>query len=182
MTADGEAFAAGILEALPALAAVLTPSPSSYLRLQPSHWAGVYACWGQETRESAIRLVSGMTGNRDRAANLEVKCADLAANPYLALAGLIRSGSDGIARGLRLPDEITGDPSRFGPEEAQRRGIHRLPTSLPEAVAAFQASAVMQETYGPLIADAVVTVRRGEAARAEGLSADDVAAAYRWVY
>ena len=28
----------------------------SYERLQPSHWAGVYACWGNENREAALRL------------------------------------------------------------------------------------------------------------------------------
>ncbi len=182
MTPHGEAFVAGVLDALPGLAAVVTPSPASYLRLQPSHWAGVYACWGHETRETALRLVSGMVGNRERAANLEVKCADLAANPYLALAGLVGAGLDGVARGLTLPEEVSGDPSRFDPDEAQRRGIRRLPTTLPDAVAAFRASPVLRATYGELIADAVVTVREGEAARAERLSPDDIATAYRWVY
>jgi len=182
MTATGEAFVAGVLAALPALAAVVTPSPSSYLRLQPSHWAGVYACWGHETRESAIRLVSGMVGNRERAANLEVKCADLAANPYLALAGLVGAGRDGVARGLTLPEEITGDPSGLDAGEAERRGIHRLPTTLDQAVAEFVANPLMPAVFGELIADAVVAVRRGEAARVTGLSAADVASAYRWVY
>ena len=182
MTGAGEAFVAGVLDALPALAAVVTPSPSSYLRLQPSHWAGVYACWGHETRESAIRLVSGMIGNRERAANLEVKCADLAANPYLALAGLVGAGRDGIARGLTLPEEITGDPSALSPDEARQRGINRLPTTLEQAVAEFVANPLMAATFGELIADAVVAVRRGEAARVVGLTEVDIATAYRWVY
>ena len=38
-----------------------------------------------------------MVGNRERAANLEVKCADLAANPYLLIAGVLAAGLDGIA-------------------------------------------------------------------------------------
>jgi glutamine synthetase len=182
MTQHGEAFVAGVVDALPGLAAVVTPSPSSFLRLQPSHWAGVYACWGHETRETAVRLVSGMVGHRERAANLEVKCADLAANPYLALAGLVGAGRDGIARGLTLPEEVSGDPSRFDPDEAQRRGIRRMPTTLTDAVAAFRTSPVLRATYGELIADAVVAVREGEAARAERLGPEDVATAYRWVY
>jgi glutamine synthetase len=182
MTAEGEAFAAGILDALPALAAITTPSPASYLRLQPSHWAGIYACWGHETRESALRMVTGMTGDQARAANIEVKCADLAANPYLLLTSLVVAGLDGIGRRLALPEEITGDPARFGDVEAGRRGIHRLPASLPEAVEAFAASPLPKGALGDLVVDAVLAVRRGEAARAEGLDPAAVAEAYRWVY
>src|SRR3954469_8948628 len=111
MTAEGDAFVSGVLDALPALAAVTTPSPASYLRLQPSHWAGIYACWGHETRESALRGVTGMAGNRERAAKLEVKCAALPATPYLLIAGVLAAGLDGIGRALTLPEEITGDPA-----------------------------------------------------------------------
>ena len=38
LTAEGEAFAGGIFEGLPALTAVGAPSAASYLRLVPSHW------------------------------------------------------------------------------------------------------------------------------------------------
>jgi glutamine synthetase len=182
MTAEGEAFVAGVLDALPVLAAITTPSPASYLRLQPSHWAGVYACWGHETRESALRVVTGMVGNRERAANLEVKCADLAANPYLLVAGVLAAGLDGTARSLTLPEEITGDPAALEPAEAEKRGIRRLPTSLPEAIAAFAGSPLPAAAYGDLIVDAVLAVRRGEAARCVGLDPGAVAEAYRWVY
>jgi glutamine synthetase len=182
MTGDGEAFTAGILGALPPLAAIATPSPASYLRLQPSRWAGVYACWGHETREAAVRVVTGTIGERERAANLEVKCVDLAANPYLLLTGLLAAGLDGIGRGLKLPEEITGDPARLDGDEALRRGIRRLPTSLPEAVAEFEADPLLRRTFGELVVDAVLAVRRGEAARVEGFQPAAVAEVYRWVY
>jgi glutamine synthetase len=182
MSADGEAFAAGVLDALPALAAITTPSPSSYLRLQPSAWAGIYAVWGHETREAALRVITGTTGDQEQAANLEVKCADLAANPYLLLTGLVAAGLDGLERKLVLPEEITGDPSRFGADEAQAKGVRRLPTSLEEALAAFTASPLPEKAFGEYLVDAVVAVRKGEAARVEGLSPAEVAEAYRWVY
>jgi glutamine synthetase len=182
LTPDGEAFIAGILAELPALSAVSTPSPSSYLRLVPSHWAGAFAVWGHETRESALRLVTGMVGQRDRAANIEVKCADLAANPYLLLASLIAAGLAGIDERRSLPEEITGDPARFDAEEQQRRGIRRLPQSLGEATDAFAGSALLKAALGSVLHDAVVAVRRGESARTADLEPDDVAAAYRWVY
>ena len=47
---EGEAFLAGVLEHLPALTAIGAPSGVSYYRLEPSRWAGVYACWGNENR------------------------------------------------------------------------------------------------------------------------------------
>ena len=182
LTTDAESFTAGILRELPALAAVATPSPSSYLRLVPSHWAGAYAAWGRETRETALRLVTGMVGHRDRSANLEVKAVDLAANPYLLLASLLAAGLAGLADGEHLPEEVSGDPARFDADELERRGVRRLPQSLDEATDAFTASEVLRTALGPVLHDAVVAVRRGESARTAGLEPEAVAAAYRWVY
>ena len=182
LTPDGEAFTAGILAALPELAALATPSPVSFLRLQPSHWAGVYACWGRENREAAVRLVTGMAADPAGPANLEVKCGDLAANPYLLLSGLLAAGLDGLKRGLSLPAEVTGDPAALPESERDRLGIRRIPRTLTEAVEHFAASKLLQDELGTLLHDAVVAVRRGETARMAGLDDDAIAAAYRWVY
>ncbi|MCX4766466.1 glutamine synthetase family protein [Streptomyces sp. NBC_01275] len=182
LTADAEAFAAGVLARLPALTAVTAPSPASYLRLKPSQWAGVFTAWGLETRECALRLVRGTAGRRAEQANLEVKPVDLAANPYLALGCLIAAGLDGLASAAALPEETTGDPARLGPEKAAARGVRRLPTSLPEAVARFRADEVLRTALGPVLADAVTAVRQGESVGVEGLDDERVAAAYRWRY
>ena len=182
MTADAAGFVAGIVEQLPALAALLTPSPSSYLRMQPSHWAGVYAVWGHENREAAVRVVTGRIGDRDRAANLEVKCVDLAANPYLALAGVIAAGLDGLRRRPEPGPPVSGDPAALDEAERHRRGIRRLPRTLPEAVDAFAASSLLRDALGDVLADAVVAVRRGEHARVQRLSPEAITEAYRWVY
>ncbi|MGW0994561.1 glutamine synthetase family protein [Streptomyces sp. NPDC002520] len=182
MTGEAESFAAGVLARLPALTAVTAPSPASYLRLRPSQWAGVFTAWGRETREAALRVVTGTTGRRDQDANLEIKPVDLAANPYLALGCVIAAGLDGIAGALRLPQEITGDPARFGAQEAAALGVRRLPVSLPEAVEEFRADQVLRAALGPVLADAVSAVRLGEAAAVDGLDDAGVAAAYRWKY
>ncbi|WND33653.1 glutamine synthetase family protein [Streptomyces sp. BB1-1-1] len=182
MTAEAESFVAGVLDHLPALTAMTAPSPASHLRLRPSQWAGVFTAWGRETREAALRIVTGTTGVRDRAANLEVKPVDLAANPYLALASVIACGLDGLASSASLPAEITGDPARFDAAEASARGVRRLPVSLAESVEAFRADDVLRTALGPVLADAVTAVRRGEIAAVDGLDDDRVAAAYRWKY
>lgn len=182
MTADAEAFAAGVLAHLPALTAVTAPSPASHLRLKPSQWAGVFTAWGLETRETAVRLVRGTAGRRAEQANLEVKPVDLAANPYLALGCLIAAGLDGLASGAVLPEETTGDPARLDAGQAAARGVRRLPTSLGEAVAEFREDEVLRTALGPVLADAVIAVRRGEIEAVDGLDDERVAAAYRWKY
>ncbi|MEV0182721.1 glutamine synthetase family protein [Streptomyces sp. NPDC050625] len=182
MTAEAESFVAGVLARLPALTAVTAPSPASYLRLRPSQWAGVFTAWGRETREAALRVVTGTAGRQEESANLEVKPVDLAANPYLALGCVIAAGLDGVAAAAPLPEEITGDPARFGAEEAAARGVHRLPVSLKEAVERFRGDEVLRAALGPVLADAVTAVRLGEAAAVEGLDDARVAAAYRWKY
>ncbi|MGW6542631.1 glutamine synthetase [Streptomyces massasporeus] len=182
MTAEAESFTAGILAHLPALTAVTAPSPASRLRLRPSQWAGVFTAWGRETRETALRVVTGTAGLRDRAANLEIKPVDLAANPYLAIGSLIAAGLDGLTSSAALPDETTGDPAHLGEAEAAARGVCRLPDSLERAVEAFREDEVLRTALGPVLADAVVAVRRGEQASVAGLDDDQVAAAYRWRY
>jgi glutamine synthetase len=182
LTAGGEAMAAGVLDLLPALLGIGAPAPASYLRLVPSHWAGAFACWGHETREAALRLVTGNAGLENSAANLEVKCFDLAANPYLLVGALIAACLDGLDRRAQLPPPITGDPARFSGDELAARGIRRLPTTLDEATSAFAAAAVLRAALGDMLADAVLAVRRAEADRFRDAGPEDVVAAVRWVY
>ncbi|PZS25400.1 MAG: glutamine synthetase, partial [Pseudonocardiales bacterium] len=182
MAEEGEAFAAGILAVLPALCAVGAPTPASYLRLVPSHWAGAFACWGRETRESAMRFVTGLAGTEKDAANFEVKSFDLAANPYLVVGALIAAGLRGVRDALTLPAEVTGDPARFSEEELAEMGVRRLPTSLDAAIDEFAACYFLREEMGKTLADAVLAVRRAEAERFRDAAPEDVAAALRWVF
>jgi glutamine synthetase len=182
LTPDGEAFIAGVLSHLPALLAIGAPSVASYLRLVPSHWAGVFAAWGLETRETALRFVTGNAGTESSAANLEVKCFDLAANPYLLVGALIAAALDGLGEQRRLPPPVTGDPARFSAAELDERGVRRLPTSLTEATDALAASTVLRAELGDTLADAIVAVRRAEEERFAGVTPEEVAAALRWVY
>ncbi|WP_127508454.1 glutamine synthetase family protein [Actinoplanes solisilvae] len=161
---EGGLMAGGILAHLRALLAVGAPTPASYLRLVPSRWAGAFACWGVETREAALRYVPSP-------ANLEVKCFDLTANPYLLVGALIAAALDSHP----LPSPVTGDPVRL-PDAP------RLPASLDEAVDAFVADDVLREALGPVLADGIAAVRRGEVARFRDATPPQIAAALRWVY
>jgi glutamine synthetase len=184
LTGEGEAFIAGLLSALPALCAIGAPSVASYLRLVPSRWAGSYACWGHETREAAIRLVADASPAQRaaQAANVEVKCFDLAANPYLVAGSLIAAGLAGVAEGAELPPEIHGDPATWPPGELARLGVSRLPCSLDEATDALAACATLREAMGSVLSDAIIAVRRAEVDLLGGRTPAEVAAATRWIY
>jgi glutamine synthetase len=177
---DGEAFAGGILAALPALTGVGSPSVASYLRLVPSHWAGVFQCWGQENREAALRLVTGSAGEQGARANLEVKCFDLAANPYLVTGSLIAAGLAGLDAGSELPEEIAGDPAALPPGELDRLGVRRLPQSLPEAARHLGDNAVLREAMGDPLFEAFLAVRWAEVDLFRGATPDEIAARTRW--
>ncbi|MGI8994210.1 MAG: glutamine synthetase, partial [Nocardioidaceae bacterium] len=182
LTDTAESFSAGVLTRLPALLALGAPSPVSYLRLVPSHWAGVYACWGLENREAAMRMVTGSTGSEAHAANMEVKCFDLLANPYLLLSGLVASGLAGLVDGARLPEPIDVDPAALGEDILAGRDIKRLPTSLREALDAFRADTTLTKAFGPALVASIAAVRESELALFEGASEEDLAAATRWAH
>ncbi len=182
LSADGEAFSAGVLRHLSALLALGAPGVASYLRLVPQHWAGAYACWGLENREAAMRMVTGSTGSHSWAANMEVKCFDLLANPYLVLAGLLAAGADGMAAGAELPDPVDVDPAALDVQVLEQRGIHRLPTTLREAVDAFAEDPVLGEAFGRPLVDAILAVRESEMELLDGATPEAVAAATRWVH
>src|SRR6266581_8505937 len=148
LTGDGEAFLGGILAAFPALAAIGAPSVASYLRLVPSHWAGAFQCWGRENREAALRLVTGSSGEQDTRANLEIKCFDLAANPYLVVGSLLAAGLAGLRSGGTLPPETSGNPAGVPAGDLADPGARRLPRSLGEATGHLERAAVLREAMG----------------------------------
>jgi glutamine synthetase len=182
LTADGEAFSAGTLEHLPALLALGAPGVASYLRLVPQHWAGAYACWGLENREAAMRMVTGSTGSVEWAANMEVKCFDLLANPYLAMAGVLAAGAAGIERSATLPDPVDVDPAALSEDVLEGRGVRRLPTSLREATDLFAADETLRAALGGPLVDSLLAVRESEIELFEGASPEEVAAASRWAH
>jgi glutamine synthetase len=182
LTGEAESFIAGVLERLPALLAVGAPSVASYLRLVPSHWAGAYACWGLENREAALRLVTGSAGEEDRAANIELKCADQAANPYLLVAAVLAAGMAGMHGGARLPEPVQVNPATLSDAERAARGVDRLPTALSDAVDAFAADSVLSGAFGAELTETLIAVRRAEIARFAGADPGRIIAATRWVY
>jgi glutamine synthetase len=127
-----------------------------------------------------LRFITGPSGVRSHSANLEVKCFDGAANPYLALAALLAAGSAGISTGATLPEPVDVDPAGLDESERERRGIKALPSSLDESLAAFESDPVLRDALGEALVDTVAVVRRGEIALFENSSPEEIATATRW--
>lgn len=168
LTSAGESFLAGVLRELPALVAIGAGHPVSFLRLQPSRWAGIWHAWGHETRETALRLITG------KSANAELKCFDGTANPYLLVGAVLAAGLSGVIAELRLPGPVAGDPANGDGT------VPRLPASTDEAVAALETSFVLAAALGPELHDAILTMRRAEAERCSALDAVALTSAVRW--
>jgi glutamine synthetase len=172
LSATGRAFLAGVLEHLPALAAITVPSRNSYRRLEPHFWAGAFRVWGYENREAAVRVTRARDGG---AARLELKTCDATANPYLALGALIAAGLDGIRRKLEPPAEVTIDPGHLPEDERRRLGIDRLPQSLGQALDALARDQVLLGSLGPARSRAYLAVKLMEWEALRDLSlADEV--------
>lgn len=151
-----EAFCAGLLHHLPAMAAVTAPSAASYYRLRPGRWAPTTADLGVQDRGSAVRVCPVHATAHDSAArqfNVEFRVADAAASPYLALGALAWAGLDGLRQRRRLADHLPAP----------------LPASLPAALDAFAASPAAAEWFGPVFRDVYLRFKRAELRALAGL-------------
>jgi len=160
LTATGYAWIGGLLEHLQGLCALTIPSVNSYQRLRPHYWAGAYACYGRNNREAAVRVITPRRGPESM--NMELKTVDGSANPYLALAGVIAAGLDGLRRHLHPGEPIDSDPGLLSDADRTRRHITPVPGTLETALDALARDTVLLDALGVPLARSYMAVRRGE--------------------
>ena len=168
---DAGAFISGILDHLPALAAVTIPSKNSYRRIRPHLWAGAFRSWGHQNREAAVRVSKNKAGTR--ASRFELKTVDATANPFMALGAFIAAGLDGLRRNLALPQEVDTDPGLMPEDQRKARGIDLLPQNLGESIAALRNDGVLLNAMGPDLAKSYVAVRQNEWDNLKDLSLEE---------
>jgi glutamine synthetase len=120
-------FVGGLLAHAPALQALIGPTVNSYKRTgvrttrSGASWApSLTPTYGGNDRTHFVRIPDD---NR-----IELRGVDGSASPYLAMAGSLAAGLDGIARALDPDSGVEG----------------MLPTTLLEAVAAFEQDPVLR--------------------------------------
>ena len=155
-------FTAGILAHLPALLALTAPTTNSYKRFVERCWGSCYVCWGPDNREATVRAVSSFRGREESSLNLEYKPADPTCNPYLALAGILCAGLDGVDRRLEPPPAILTDPALLSADERKAAGVNSYPHDLEAAVSALEADEVLRGALGESRILDYATMKRAE--------------------
>ncbi|WP_390407110.1 glutamine synthetase family protein [Lacticaseibacillus jixiensis] len=182
LSAVGRHFIGGMLAHIQGLLALTCASVNSYQRLQPGHWSSAYATFGQDNREAAIRVPSSFWGDAANGANVELKASDATANPYMALAGILAAGLDGIRRELEPTTPVDVDPAQLSAERREELGVHRLPTNLQEALDALAADPLFTQVFSARTIDAYVKVKHAEVTHFANMAPEAIAAEHRDLY
>lgn len=137
-------FIAGIMEHIHGMTAITNPLVNSYKRLVPGYEAPVYVAWSATNRSPLIRIPA----SRGAGSRIELRCADPAANPYLALAVCLEAGLDGIKRKLTPPASVDGNIFEMTEEERKEHGIECLADNLYDAVKGLEKDEFIKDVLG----------------------------------
>ena len=153
----GYRFLAGVLHAAEPLAAIFNPTVNSYKRLDApvtlsgAAWSPNAVSYSGNNRTHMIRI--------PEPGRFELRLMDGAVNPYLAQAGILMAGLDGIENerepGRRL------DVNMY--EEGRRlRRLRRLPANLLDAVRLLDKSRLVRDGLGDELVSAYVKLKLDE--------------------
>jgi glutamine synthetase len=140
-------FLAGQLLHARSLSAVVAPTVNSYKRLVSGFEAPVYVCWAQINRSALIRIPRYSPG-REKSTRLELRCPDPSCNPYLAFAAMLKTGLDGIKKGLTPPPPVEEDVFEMDASRLKELKIETLPFSIKRAVEELEKDSVIKEALG----------------------------------
>ena len=131
----GKNFIAGQIKHLRELSLLFAPNINSYKRYVPGSFAPTAIRWGRDNRTCALRLVG-----HGQSLRLENRVPGGDVNPYLAVAGIIAAGLDGVKNKLKLEDAFTGN--------AYDSDSPRVPATMLEAQTLWAGSSWVKEVFG----------------------------------
>lgn len=155
-------YIAGLLKYAPEYCLVTNQYVNSYKRLVSGDEAPSYLSWARNNRSTLVR-VPGYRPHRADACRVELRSPDPAANPYLAFAVMLAAGLAGIEEELEVPAPVE-DTNLFEHSKdcLAGKGLHRLPTSLGEAIEKFEDSRLMKDVLGDHIFTYLVNAKKAE--------------------
>jgi glutamine synthetase len=144
MSDTARQFIAGILKHAPNFTAVTNPTVNSFKRLVPGYEAPCYVAWSARNRSPLIRIPA----SRGLSTRVEVRSVDPAANPYLAMAVLLKAGLDGIKNKMTPPAPVDRNIYVMSKEERIEEGIIDLPATLAQALDQLKSDEVIVSGLG----------------------------------
>ncbi|WP_375175010.1 glutamine synthetase [Pseudooceanicola sp.] len=151
----------GLLEHHKALAGLIAPTATSYMRLQPASLSGYWKNWGGDHRNVTTR-VSAEGGVKAR---LEHRMADASANPYTAVTGVLQAALLGVENPQELPGIETGD----GFERTD--ATEGTAADLVGAIADLEADTAFREKVGSLLVDNHIFMKQQEVEKTAAMDA-----------
>jgi glutamine synthetase len=172
-------FIGGLLSHARALAAVVAPTVNSYKRLLPGYEAPIFTAWSRSNRSALIRIPENFNSEEDET-RLEFRCPDPLCNPYLAYLSILEAGLDGIRRKIDSGDPVEANTYHLTEAERKRVGIENLPTSLKEALEAWENDEVCIRALGKENAQTYVELKMKEWKEYENHIPSDAAEVTSW--
>jgi glutamine synthetase len=129
-------FLGGWMAHVPEVMVFYAPTINSYKRYQACSWAPTRIVWSYDNRTAGFRIV----GNKE---SLRIECRIPGAdcNPYLAFAGALASGLDGIKNKLEPPAIYSGDVYTAD-------HLPHVPKTLTKSLELFENSQFVEESFG----------------------------------
>ncbi|MBM3321701.1 MAG: type I glutamate--ammonia ligase [Candidatus Eisenbacteria bacterium] len=149
-------YIGGLLRHARGFAAITNPLVNSYKRLVPGYEAPTNVTWSEKNRSPLVRVPD----RRGIGTRVELRCPDPSANPYLALAVMLRAGLDGIAKKIDPGPPVNKNVYRMSQRERKRLKITELPADLSEALDAMEKDPVILDALGPHIARHYIEAKR----------------------
>lgn len=137
-------YIGGLLKHAKAFTAVTNPTVNSYKRLVPGYEAPVYISWSGRNRSALIRVPAA----KGQGTRIELRSPDPSANPYFALAVMLKSGLDGIKNKIDPGPQTFNNIYEMTEKERIEAGIESLPGSLKEALEYMAKDDLIKETLG----------------------------------
>lgn len=158
LSREGYYFIGGLMKHMKAITCITNPTVNSYKRFIPGYEAPVYMGWSAKTRGPLIRVTTG-SGDNTR---IELRSPDATANPYLALAVLLRAGLDGIKNEIMPPENIDENIQKMTQKQRDALHIEELPRSLKAAVNELEKDELICDVLGEKLAQKIIKAHRKE--------------------
>lgn len=141
-----EKWITGVLKHARELSLLTNPIVNSYKRLVSGYEAPIYACWSDANRSSLVRIPAA----RGLATRTEFRNVDPCANPYLALAGILACGLEGIKNTSEkdIVPPVKDNLFDLTDDEIKARKITCLPETLHDAIEDFKNSSILKDVLG----------------------------------
>jgi glutamine synthetase len=145
-------YLGGLMGTAYEMALMFAPSVNSYKRYQAGSWAPTAIVWGHDNRTCGFRIVG-----EHKSFRVESRIPGADANPYYAFAATIAGGLYGIENSVPAPKMFHGNAY-------EAKDVSRVPSSLHEAIDAFEGSKVARVAFGDLVFEHLLNTARQEQA------------------